>query len=58
MPSFERVLRELELHIAPDECARREVFAHHRGLDRARKEVAWIAFVAAMAAVAIRFIST
>ena len=51
MPDLEPFFRNLRLHLAPDEQARKEIRAYHRGLDAARKEIA--IFLAVVAGVAM-----
>ena len=47
MPDFEKSLRDFEIYHAPSEQAKREIHARHLGLDRARKEIAWLFLVVA-----------
>jgi len=48
MPDFEPVIRNLALHLAKDEQARRELIAYHRGLDKARIEIAMVVGIVAV----------
>jgi len=43
MPDFERVFRDLELHVTNDPQAKEVVKARHAGEDHARKQILWIA---------------
>jgi hypothetical protein len=56
MPDFERLTRSLELHLARDEKAKREVRAYHRGLDHARWQI--VAVVAAGVVIASLLVIT
>lgn len=53
MPDFERPLRSLQIDNAQTDEEKEVVVAYHAGLDRARKEVAFIAaFIAVLAVLA------
>jgi hypothetical protein len=52
MPDFERLLRKLELDMAPEE-ERPLIAARHQGEDHARKQVAIVAAVVALFALII-----
>jgi len=56
MPSFERILRDLDIHTCktPQEKEVRE--SYYRGLDDARKEVAIIVGICAVIYVTIRLV--
>lgn len=47
MPDFERVMRKLAVHIAPED-QKPVVEAYHKGLDRARVEVVYIVLFVAV----------
>lgn len=48
MPDFERMTRQFHIDKAKTETERLIAGAYYMGMDRARKEVAWIAAVVAL----------
>lgn len=54
MPDFERVLRRMELDIASNPLKKAEIAARHRGEDRARRQIVWIAVAIAIVATVAR----
>ena len=53
MPDFERVLRDLEVDLSSNKDVAR---AYHRGLDRARKEIALYALILFIVTCALLFL--
>lgn len=47
VPDMERIFRNLELHVSKDGVEKATTIGYHRGLDRARKEVAVATLVVA-----------
>lgn len=45
MPDFERPMRQIHIDMAKDETEKRAIKAYYTGMDRARKEVAYIAAI-------------
>lgn len=53
MPDFERLTRNLELHLCTDASHRQYIIGRHAGMDHARKQVAWLAVFIAVVFLAL-----
>ena len=53
MPDFERPIRDMRLHLAKTEQERAIIEAYHRGEDRARRQIAIVALIAAIITVIV-----